>query len=96
MTTLWNFIVANRTAFSLGAAWVFSCFVSSLPEPNQPWTKYEVFYKFVNGVAANLPQKAKVPAIPIKPMTVPVSVSEVVATSVPTPVAAPVTTVGTK
>ena len=31
--------------------------VSSLPKPGQPWTFYEVIFTFINGLAANLPQK---------------------------------------
>jgi hypothetical protein len=46
--------IANHT---LGCAFVAAVFVSSLPKPGSPWTFYEIVYTFLNGIAANLPQK---------------------------------------
>jgi hypothetical protein len=53
---IYNFINLHP----LGCAFVAATFVASLPKPGAPWTLYEVIYKFLNGIAANLPEKKSV------------------------------------
>ena len=53
---IYNFINLHP----LGCAFVAATLVASLPKPGAPWTFYEVVYKFLNGIAANLPEKKSV------------------------------------
>lgn len=53
---IYNFINLHP----LGSAFIAATFVASLPKPGAPWTFYEVIYKFLNGIAANLPEKKSV------------------------------------
>lgn len=54
-----NSIITFINNHSLGCAFVAAVFIASLPKPGNPWTVYEVVYTFLNGIAANLPQKGK-------------------------------------
>jgi hypothetical protein len=48
------FIIANKTACAVVAAWVFSNFVSALPAAKETDSKtYKTFYGFVHGLAGN-------------------------------------------
>lgn len=48
-----HFVYENR----LSSAWLLALAIAALPKPGATWTYYEIIHFFLNGVAANLPQR---------------------------------------
>jgi hypothetical protein len=87
MSTIWAYIVAHQTLFSLAAYAVLSAAVGSLPMPDNTSGKfYRWFFQFSNTIAANLSRVSasfgtkgqQPPASPVEPPAVPVSQNPVV------------------
>jgi hypothetical protein len=87
MATIWAYVVAHQTLFTLGAYMILSSAVGSLPMPDNTSGKfYRWFFQFSNTVAANLSRvsasfgtKGQQPPAPaIEPPAVPVAQNPIV------------------